>query len=41
MQIILHITIPKGYRLVLKTLKDGTIELKVEPIGLVTSSSDT
>ena len=34
MQLTLHVTIPKGYRLVLKSLRDGTLELRIEPIKL-------
>jgi hypothetical protein len=34
MQITLRLTIPKGFRLVLKFLKDGTFELSLEPIRL-------
>ena len=30
----LVITIPRGFRLTLTVLKDGTFELKLEPIGL-------
>jgi hypothetical protein len=34
MQLPLRITIPKGFMLVVKHLKDGTFELSLEPIRL-------
>src|SRR5581483_8228202 len=29
----IHISVPKGYRLTVRTRKDGTFEIVVEPIG--------